>query len=516
MVAGVGRRMLRQRHAIWPLVGLLLLPIAAATGHSPPDTAEFGYSLGGAASGKIAGGCSTLAVLPHEGMPVTLAIETDGGILEHYTTTWNTTVVAPRSANPTVVGSEVKQTRSPDAPLAPGSLLIDSPSNGRFYVFGPDWPAIRTGRLVGTFELEHMRTAPLADAVEAGTFFVKDAGAVATLDKAVPGPNRVLEGRNGTLTVQGDATVYLEAATIYDAQSGRRELPPAHESTTVADSDLVLHQQHRHHHALLRLTNARMAFDPDVVTFACAEVEAAVDGTFIAHGAAGEIRAGDQVLAFGPADLSLAGKFQLKEWMTPAESPPSVQGMAAGTFSVVGLDFQDTGLASKVPALVAAAAGAASLAALLGLLGWRLYTRLQKPVLLDLETRTTLHDAVRANPWATVADLQRVTGLSRSSVRYQLSVLRRHGLVRSQRVSGRPRVALVEDGTPAPPTDPITTTLETSLRPGPRRMAEVMRVLMAEHQFSRFGAWKAVRRATSEGLVEIQRDRREVWVRCRE
>jgi DNA-binding transcriptional ArsR family regulator len=500
---------------------LVLAPaVALASSAARASVAEYEYGLGSAASGKVKGHCVSAAVLFPMGVAGVFALEADGGVLEEYVTQWNTTVVLPDSGNPVIMPEAPRQTPLESVELPAGRTTIDWGTGARVRAFGEGWPGTEPSTplrsFVAEFDVEGLRTQPPNLDFDAGEYFVPKGEAVGSMKGGVLGWNREVEAYRGTVHVAGNLTFYLEAARVEDPSGRTHELPPAHRTEPVADTPAARRSHHEHRHALLRVSHARLALDAAQAAFGCRDLEATIHGTLVAHGARGHVQAGDERAEFGPADLSVGGRFALTETFVDggANAPMSVSGRAEGDFDVVGFDFAPAPV-GIAPAVVAVAVGSLALAILLAVAGWRLYTRLQTPHLLDLETRGLVYDALRSNPWSTFADIQRATGLNRSTVRYQLAVLLRHGLVRRERAGPVARFAPQADAqVPPPPVDPVVQTLQDQLRPGAARLADVMRALMERHEYSRYGAWKAVRRATREGRIRVDRDGKGVWVRC--
>jgi len=501
------------------LAGVVLLSTIGAGADGTDDSADFEYALGSAASGTILSHCDASAILFPAASTHALRFSSREAVLERYTTEWNTTTLLPASGQPLVVPSAARQWHDEPVTLHAGEGELSWDEAGRAQIFGPSWPDSAVNNTEEHFAVElrtdALRTGPPGVVGDAGKFYVEQGREAALLQAAVPGWNRLVQTGSGTARVSGSLAVYLEEAKILDAAAVAYDLPPAHERRTIAETAVAASYQNLHRHAILRLTDAILDVDAPQVSFACKGMQSSINGTLLAHEASGRLHAGGEETSFGPIDLSIGGRYTLSEDVTSSpQGAPTVRGQASGAFTIVGFDFKDSGLGVPFSPLAAATAGAFLVGVLLTVLGWRLYTRLEKPVLLELETRTAIYEAIRANPWSTATHLSRATGFSRSTVRYQLGVLHRHGLIRSQSIGERPRYALLGTDVPPRPEDPVRDALELALRDGPQRLSHVMRVLIEGHEYSRFGAWKAIRRAAGDGAIQVQRNGAEVWVEC--
>lgn len=499
-----------------------LSTMAAAT---ETHQADFAYSLGSLAEGAIVGECRAMATLFSPGNG-SFTFDSNGGVLEHYTTVFNYTTIDPQNEEGTRVPLGVNQSQH-DQSLSPGRGVVSWEEGGKNRIFGNGWPyetdAARL-RFAANYTAQSLRTGP-PSVVDAGDFLVKDGDAVKLDLNGVRGTNAVVDLATGSINITGDLSIYLEAAHIQGPDGFSFQAPPYWENVTNYETDLVGYYQVRLHHIVLRLNEARIQLSASQADLACQGGSGRIEGSILAYGARGHVQAANETVEFDRQELLIQGSLDYEESVHQTEnnSPGSpVAFIGQGQFTTVGIDFANTGIvAGPIPWAdvgfwTLLIAGAATAAAYLAKTFWPLYTRLEKPVLLDHVTRTHVVEALRTNPWMNVADLQKSTGLGRSTVRYQLAVLARHGLVKERRTTWGSRFAVRMDGIalPSPPVDPIVTILRREAGTSPVRLSILMRLVQSERSLSRMGTWKAIQRCVREGSVTLERREGGVWLRC--
>ena len=506
---------------------MILLTLAGSTlvqgvaGSVPDARARLEYTAGHAMDGRIDGGCVGHAVLVEGSRLARLEFASAGGFFERYTTELTTAAILPQQEDAARFLIDADQTRiDREVPGGTGRVLLEP--TARVRIFGEHWPLPAPPVEVVPFQVRMVGNAstaqPLTNDLRTGDVYVERDGVVWNHLTSVPGWVRLVHLRGGAVEIRGNLTLYVDSALVEVGSDFREDLPPHRETVATYENGAAAFYRFRFHHGLVRLNDARILIDPSDAPFACSALQAELEGTLTAFAARGRISAGSRTVEFERREASLSGRFSVLEAPVTdgGEGSPAVVAEASGSFDAVGLDFADAGLFTpRTPPEVAAWTLAALVAAALGYaakMGWPLYTRLVRHRLLDSETRSLIVEALRATPWMAIRQLQDATGLARSTLRYQLGVLRRHGLVRRLAAAGLERFAPA-DLAVAPPEADLRRILRASPATGTRRLAEVMRLLRAEADYSRFGAWKAVRRAARDGELALERRGREVWVR---
>ena len=153
---------------------------------------------------------------------------------------------------------------------------------------------------------------------------------------------------------------------------------------------------------------------------------------------------------------------------------------------------------------------AVGLTALAGLLA-SLYSRFQKHNLLRSQQRAAIHAFVLAQPGATLAELERATGLGRGALVHHCQMLQKHGLLAS-RHDGLHRRFYPPGPSPGPlprpPTRSESRVLDVIEKEGPLTQRELAALLGVSAQ----AVSQQVQRLQRDGRIEVQatEDRRRV------
>lgn len=500
----------------------MMAPIVAATGSEAPHIATFEFASGSLATGTWEGTCVGRGALFDDHFPARFDFHSLGGILEEYTTEWNATAVNPHNGNGMIVPLNAHQTQTKRV-VASGDGRVSWNSTGKGRIFGEHWPLPDSPLTVAPFEIrftaKHVRTMLPANGFEQGEYYVQKGNTLWTYHGSITGWNRFADF-DGRVHLHGNLSIYLESATVV-SPGFEMTLPPRRENATTIGNDLVAYWRVRLHDAILRLQDAEVSFDGRLPQFICGGLRAQAVGSIVAYDAQGEIQARDRSLNFTRRELSLAGSFHYRE--EPVDVGPNSTGRIAaearGSFSAAELDFlpaipaNPMRLALPLTLWSLVAAGLGAVLVQLYRLGWginSLFTRLQRESILDQGTRNILTETLTQNPWATLAEIQRLTRFGRSTIRYHLRVLSHHGLVQARLVRGVPRFA-VHVGTEVDG-NPLERIITSRVREGPQRLGTLVREVMTAQGYSRYGAEKAVHRIAASYALEVRRTGREVWI----
>jgi DNA-binding transcriptional ArsR family regulator len=505
-----------------PLAFMALLAPGALSVPAAPDRAEYSYAGGSLLSGDIAGNCEAHAILFPDRAPGKLLFRSFGGMLHHYVTEWNYTAIRPYRENRLETVLDARQWHTEHVvPAGRGEITWDA--RGASRIFGEHWPMLDLDVPVVPFTLDFdattLRSGPVTNQFITGMYYLEYWNTIYTYEGGVDQWARYVHLGGGETRGHGNVTVYLEAART-DVGAFSYALPDRRENVTKIENEAFGYYTVRFHNAYLRLQNATFSLGTSPPKAICGDLRVHADGSLLAYQAAGRVSRQVGAQTFQRRELSLAGAFDLAD--SPhepgANSPARAEAKAEGRFTAVGLDFAPLPPEGSYPALLKIGLWTALLAALatgatwFHKSAWWLFTRLERDRLLDLRARNVILDAIRASGSVTMPQLQEATGLGRSTLRYHLYVLDRHRLVRAEQRRGLKAFTLRE-GRPSVQSA-AWPAIRSRVSDGPMRLADLIRDLSRDKRYSRFGAWKVVRRAAEDGEIVLDRKGRGVWVRC--
>jgi DNA-binding transcriptional ArsR family regulator len=488
-------------------------PATIALGAQAPGQAIFEYGLGSVASGRIQGSCEAAAIDATSSAGRVLALEGSSASLRVYETVVNTTLVAPESGHPVILGSEASQSATPPREVELPARVTWS-SAGRAVLVEPS--AVSTspdGPFRAAFDARGVRADPALSEFPTVRFWDARGGPPIWSLAGLPGARAVRLDGDG-LDVTGHVALYLEDALVVGGPATGPALTTREETRPglVERTDI-------YRHGVLEVADARLRLAASPL--ACRALGADIDGAYSAYEATGTVEGGSNAFRFERRELRLEGTFRLDEAPQGDEARPLVAARGEGDFRAFSLDFAPApgfAAAARAQATVAGLAVAAVVLAL-----WKLapllFTRLKPDALLDRDGRRRVHDAVEANPGISLADLAVAAGMSESNARYHLSVLRRHDRLRSYKVQGTWRFVLMAvDRTQAMQRSlvegdaPVRRLLEL-LSAGPLPAKALVEVLQREAGLSRSGGWKVVDRAYAARLVVKEKQGKMVILR---
>ncbi len=504
------------------LVLLLGVAVAVPAVAASEGRIEFRYGLGSTVEGDLAGSCDGRALLLG-GAPAAVHVSSAQPRLRVYETQITSTRLAPESGAPVLLDRKAEQTVR-DVAVPAGGLDISWPDASRAILFERGAFLDAADPFQVTFTAHGARLGPAVGNHPMGSFWVdRGDGPIESL-AGVVGWGRDVELDHAAVRATGDATLYLEHATIEGA--GFREALPPYKAQTETSGAGVVTTKERLVHALLDVPGVLLETDLAGLRTICADLRMDVDGRFTAYDARGTAWANGEELAFERRELTLLGDFRLDE--TPQGGDPArgartdVEAQGAGSFDAIGLDFAlvaaDTPLAGagRVAVGLAVAAG-------LGFGLWKLaaflFTRLRPDELLEQGGRRRIAEAVQANPGTTIVALQELTGMSSTNVRYHLSVLRRHGRIRAFKLQGSWRYAPMQHDVHALQrrslleSDPKLQRLVELVGQNPVPAGALVESLRVEWGLSRSGTWNLIDRATHGNLILKERDGKKVVLR---
>lgn len=287
-------------------------------------------------------------------------------------------------------------------------------------------------------------------------------------------------GAQGGLTLFfADADAQLvqgeEARTLETRPRSQPESGPGGLATGVRDT---------YSFYVVRLSDAHLVGDAGGSSILAPEAAVHVEGAWSAARAHGyvvvdgerhEVR-GETVRIDGALDATMH-RGEAAPLGALSEAPTSQLDGRADRLTIGGaaVEARPVAAAMRSPAAAATGIGLAVV-----LLGWLLYTRLERSTLLRNPNRARVYHLIRGRAGLSLADLVRETGMPQVVVRHHLRILEQHRYV-AVRGEGRTRLWLALDGSVDPAQAGALVTLKDETRravaqalgPGPRSQREI-------------------------------------------
>lgn len=494
------------------------------------------YDFGSYASGKVQGSCMA-GMISFEASPNgRLVLDGSSAAVDWYGTEVNISRYwHPGDPDPLVIKQVADQWSARDEVPA-GRVEIEW-TNGVARVYGPGMLATPQPFYPEPFRVRFEAASFNASEYVGGIdknnryYSETDLGIVGTYAGLLGDWYRWLElASDAKIGVAGEVSVYLENATIR-APGYEYNVPPRRESHYYHREEVVDVEQYRINHVVLRVKAAEWVSHEGTLKVACNAMEYSVNGTLVMVGASGRI--GNESIQ--ERELQLVGNFTVREEPPVEDSTIGASGpstaMVEGGVRAVGYDLgrleafgivPDPGVAAWV--WVGAAAGGAAGAWALGRIGLGLFTRLTRDRVLEHPKRALIYQSVLSNPGISKARLATLTGLDRWLLRFHLTHLASHGLVR-QFNGSKHRLTCVSgngahpNGHEAFPADRARGELHHIVRAklglGGMPLRDLVKTVCVEAKCQRSSVWYAVGALVKTGELERQERNGRIWVGVR-